>query len=855
MFREATVRSLRHHSLLRTNQFDVDSRVAGLVERFRVQHREGLADALSERLGVFSQQSSKWQPELLHFLLELSDQPTQKSKLDDLELLRAPEEEIPPPLTWEDIAKEDGWDQDPGIWRSIDYSDSSDGDVYHGGDGSSAVSDTSSVLDQPSRGKQPEDFIVTSNDRTAFERVQESQEWRDADPVPDSEGRMRKVPVTEFHVVREVLFMLHGLPTSLFDTEIRLVSTYQLTELSWDAHRAVLTSFAESGRRLKTLRTFAKLPQNTALLQVFRDCVERSLRTLDGHLSAIETRFVATHDDVVVSLIALQDELRPPLQPLNSLSEIVLQLLEEPNVGPFKHLELLFEQVGISQLGGSTPTFDLLARMFFDCFQVYLRPIRQWMEDGHLIPGDRIFFVSESSTQVPLSYIWQSQYKLRRTPDGKLHAPKFLQPSAGKIFKAGKSIVVLKQLGKYAPFQASQDQQEPRLDFNTVYSKDLELAPFSELFHIAFDGWIQSKHQTTSETLKRNLFDSCGLWLTLNALETIYFMSDGSVADLFANQLFRMLDSQNPRWHDRYALSGLAQEAFSGKLDAYRVSVAVSAEGARKPLVAARGSVKTALPEVSISYRMAWPVQIVVSGESITRYQAVFTFLLQLRRSFYVLNGNRHLHDRGPAQERDAESDLYFSLRANLLWFCNAMRTYLATLVLAPSSAKLRDDLNKAHDVDAMIQVHSAFTKRVLDESCLGSKLEPIREAMLDLLDLALKLEGAHALNAQRVAEEMQELSRLSIMSSPRRARQRRYVDDSEDGELPLSQHGDGVARGDDEERTYLEVLREVQSEFDRHLRFIVGGLRAVARATSDTASGRWDILAEMLDVGVKGER
>src|SRR5207247_685054 len=129
------------------------------------------------------------------------------------------------------------------------------------------------------------------------------------------------------------------------------------------------------------------------------------------------------------------------------------------------------------------------------------------------------------------------------------------------------------------------------------------------------------------------------------------------------------------------------------------------------------------------------------------------------------------------------EHALYYSLRSKLLWFCDSFDAYLTSLVLAPGVTKMRADLRKAADVDAMIAVHSRFLKEMIDEACLGSRLDPIRECILDLPD--------------------------------------------------------------------MDILRGIQADFGRHLRFIAGGLRGVARASSDTAAGKWEMLAERLEMGV----
>ncbi|KAK1967210.1 Spc97/Spc98 family protein [Colletotrichum sublineola] len=856
VMRESSLRSLRYHSFLRTNQFDVESQLVGLEERFRVHHREGLADAFRERLDALSQFRTKWHPDILHFLLELADRPTQKTQLSDLELLKEPGEDTEPPLRWEDIAKEDGWHEDADIWKSIDYSDNS-GDEYGEleSETSNESDDTSLSTLDVSSSRRPEDFEIASSDETALKEVQDSQAWR-TEANTASSARQHKVPITEFQAAREALFMLQGLPTTLFLKDGLPDPAYQILSVAWDTYKALITCFAESGRQLFLLRSFSKRVQTAPLFQVFRDNVVASLQSFDKKISAIQGRLAVARGDTVVSMAAILEELRPHLEPLRSLSEIVRQLYEPANGGAFRFLELIYDEIGIAQLSGRNATYELLGRIFFNCFQVYLRPIRLWMSEGQLMPGDKVFFVSESSTQVPLRQIWQEQFKLRRTSDGVLHAPSFLQPSVGKVFTAGKSIVVLKHLGKFESLREHWDEEEPPLTFDTICPPGLELAPFPELFTSSFNLWMQSKYHATSETLKQALFDSCGLEANIEALQKLYLMADGAAADEFCKGVFARLDALRPDWHDRYSLSGLAQEAFSSRVDATRLFVSVRLEGQKKSVVAARDLIRTALPEVLLQYRLPWPVQLVVTEDTIAQYQAVFTLLMQTRRAVGLIQRNRILDELASRRDIWGSRALYYLLRSKLMWFCNCIQAYLATLVLAPYTESLHRSLRQAYDVDAMIGLHATFVKQVADAACLGKKLDPIRGGILDIMDLAAKLEDAQSASVAEEAEEAQELSRLSTMSSPMKASPRRrkpvvYAEDSDDDGAIES--GDRSKRGAiNAGKGYHECLWEIKTDFERHLRFICGGLRGVARASSDEAAVKWDLLAEMLEAGVK---
>ncbi|CCF43013.1 hypothetical protein CH063_12838 [Colletotrichum higginsianum] len=333
-------------------------------------------------------------------------------------------------------------------------------------------------------------------------------------------------------------------------------------------------------------------------------------------------------------------------------------------------------------------------------------------------------------------------------------------------------------------------------------------------------------------------------------------MADGAAADEFCKGLFARLDALRPDWHDRYSLSGLAQEAFSLRVDTTRLFVTVRLEGQKKPVVAARDLIRTALPEVLLQYRLPWPVQLVVTEDTITQYQAVFTLLMQIRRAMSLIQRTRILDELAYRRDIWGSRALYYLLRSKLMWFCNCIQTYLATLVLAPYTENLRQSLRQAYDVDAMIGLHATFMRQVVDAACLGRKLDPIRGGILDILDLAARLEDAQSASVAEEAEEAQELSRLSIMSSPMKASPRRrkpavYAEDSDDDRA--GSFGGRAKRGAiNAGKGYHQCLREIKTDFERHLRFICGGLRGVARASGDEAAVKWDLLAEMLEVGVK---
>ncbi|KAL2062720.1 hypothetical protein VTL71DRAFT_5792 [Oculimacula yallundae] len=880
--RESALRALRFHSCPRTNQFEVTSQLEGLEEKFRVYNEDPLADALRERLNKLSSLQVKWMPEILNLLLELSDQPVTKSKLEKLDFLKEPEPDSGPTLKWKDLVAQDPLLREKSVWRNVDFTagDSDTEEWYE--DSRSEVSVQSDTTAQSSVGdefnRRPDEHAVDTIDPLALDELRKQQFWRKTPNVSGIKLATVKKGITELQAVREVLFMLAGLQTSLFEVDtqqsmvIRPSKGYALKHASPEAFFRIINAFADDGSALALLRLWIRSPQSIPLLQVLQSTLLDRIRDFDRRLSDIQQRFIVPKEDIVVSLLSIQAELASHILPLVRLSNIIKKLETERYAHAFRYLEMIYDETCTSQMNGDEETYEYLGRVFFDCFKMYLRPIRTWMEEGQLANDDKVFFVSEAPGELDLPSLWQSRYKIRRTHDGVLHAPKFLQAAANRIFNTGKSVVVLKHLNRYESLRSA-GGAEPILDFDTVCSPSVRLAPFPDLFDSAFDGWVQSKHHYASSILRKTLFDSCGLQNSLDAFSNIYFMADGITASSFTSNIFDKLDTLNTSWNDRFALTELSQSTFGGipsvNPDRLRTNV-LTIPRKHRDVANCRRTVKV-LAVLEFKYHLSWPIQIVLTPSTITSYKRIFTFLLQIRRSSHILTRQRLISDRLTNTSSTDERAIYYVLRTGLLWFNQMLYYYLTSLVIEPLSQKMRTDLEAAEDVDAMIQVHSTYIKTAINQALLGSKLELIHKTILKILDLGIKLEDAQAANAAANKEalehqqEMMDLSMASLglqtprkkakqfMRTPRSARNDLDSSDEEEDEdvdVDLSLLSEALGE-DKEELSYIEKLRKMKADFDRLVRFVASGLKGVARAGGGEEARSWEALGEILESGL----
>ncbi|KUJ17351.1 uncharacterized protein LY89DRAFT_51517 [Mollisia scopiformis] len=879
--KETALRALRQNNYPRTNQFDVNSRLDGLEEKFRVYLEDPLADALRERLNTLSNLEVKWAPEILHLLLELSDRPLQNSKVEDLDFLKEPEPDADPPLLWKDLAADDPLLREKSVWANVDFgAEDSDTDRYDDSrseaSGSTDLTGQSSIEEDPSR--RPEDHAVHTLSKEGLETLRYEQFWHKTPTVDGVKLETVRRPISELQAIREVLFMLGGLPTSIFENTtpatIEPSKAFILKHASPEAFIKLSTSFAEQGSTILLLRLWTRRSQSIPLLQAFQGSMSTRLAEFDALLASIQLRFVAPPEDIIISLLAIQEEIKLLARLLRRLSEIARKLDDGPYGHAFRYLEALYDETCTSQMAGDDEMYSFMGSIFFECLQVYLRPIRAWMEDGELDKDDKIFFIIETSGDVEPALIWDSRFKIRQTQAGILHAPRFLHAAANKVFNTGKSVVVLKHLKQFGILQGSRSDLEPSLDFYNVCNPAiLQLAPFSELFDTAFDAWIKSKHHQASSLLRKTLFNSCSLHTALDALSHIYFIADGITGSKFSSYVFDKLDTLNSSWNDRFTLTELCQSTFgtlpSVAADRIRMNV-LPLHRKHQDVVKCRQSLK-ALAVLEIKYHLAWPIQTIITPANMSSYKRIFTFLLQIQRSTHILSRQRLVMDTLMQNSGTDERALYYSLRMRLLWFNQMLYYYLTSLVLEPCTQKMQADLKDAGDVDAMIQVHSAYLKTTIDQALLGSKLELIHKTILKILELGIKLEDAQAANAtsnKETMEHQQERMDLSMASlglqTPRRktksqqfsrsVRSRQHESSSDEEEEDINVDLSILSSAfneDDGDTLFVEKLRKMKSEFDRLIHFVASGLKGVARAGTGQEGKSWDTLAEMLESGL----
>ncbi|KAF1996457.1 hypothetical protein P154DRAFT_472656 [Amniculicola lignicola CBS 123094] len=776
--KDLATRGLRAHVHARTNQFEVETSYKGLDEKFRVLDRDDLADALQTRLKELEAKTSKWKPEFLYLLLQLSDRPVDNSDVAALEILRPPPS--PEPLTWSQIIADDPL-SDEEIWKDIDYAaESSEDEKTPKIKETKAGSLLSSVEDEDLYNAVSCVALVATS---SLSQVEDAQFWKES---PEEESR--KVEFSELQAIRETLFMLAGLETSLYHADkrngsIRVDQKYIFSHAIPKTTHHLFSQLADIGRDLYRLRQWTKRSSSLPLIQTFEAAVGRRLQDYDRTLASLQCRYLLPTTPTAVSMLELHDEVRRTSMPLLQLSKMVSDIEPMLLVNPFIHLETLYEQIIEAQMTLRKDLFDYGSRLFFESLQTYLNPIRKWMESGELGANDETFFVFESDSGMEMASLWHDRFVLRRGQGNALRSPTFLHPAAQKIFNTGKSIVFLKELGIYGTGLAS-SEPEPRLDHESVCGtgSEVPLAPFAELFQAAFETWIRSKYSLASTVLRSHLFKEYGLLRILENFQIIHFGANGSVFQDFADAIFERRDSRQRGWNDRFLLTELARGIFATALnpgDVEKLVVRSSRSSTESR------SVKT-LSSITIDYALPWPIQNIILRSSTPTFHQLFTLNLQIHRAKALLQAIPFRALLSPHQHL---TNLAYKLRQRLTWLVDILRSYVTETVIMPATAAMTAAIQKAEDIDEMAGIHLKYLARLQEQSLLSENLRPILRAVVALLDLAVAFADIY------------------------------------------SQVG--------------EKLRNIDEQFGKLLPFVIAGLRSVGRVGAEPV---WEMLAERLE-------
>ncbi|KAG9141487.1 hypothetical protein Leryth_001920 [Lithospermum erythrorhizon] len=436
----------------------------------------------------------------------------------------------------------------------------------------------------------------------------------------------------------------------------------------------------------------------------------------------------------------------------------------QPMMGSMQALAIIIKKVSSSNLIGSAVlnllqsqakamagdhvVRSLLEKMTQCASTAYLRILERWVYEGVIDDPYGEFFISENKSLQKESLsqdydakYWKQRYSLKDD------IPIFLASSAGTILTTGKYLNVMRECGHNIQVPVVESSKLMSYGSNHHYLECVKVAyefASGELLNL-----IKEKYDLMGKlkSIKHYLLLDQGDFL-------VHFM------DIAREELMKKPDDISVE--KLQSLLDLALRTTCAAADPCHEDLTCYVE--RTTLLKRLSTLKdlektlgenitfeepvsiTGLETFTLSFKVHWPLSLVISRKALTKYQLIFRLLFhckhvnrQLCAAWQVHQGARKLDMQGIAV---SVSSL---LCRNMLKFINSLLHYLTFEVLEPNWHIMHNRLQSAKSIDEVIQCHDFFLDKCLRECLLLSpvlvkKMEKLQSICLQYAAAAQRL-------------------------------------------------------------------------------------------------------------------
>ncbi|XP_012985089.3 gamma-tubulin complex component 5 isoform X2 [Melopsittacus undulatus] len=243
----------------------------------------------------------------------------------------------------------------------------------------------------------------------------------------------------------------------------------------------------------------------------------------------------------------------------------------------------------------------------------------------------------------------------------------------------------------------------------------------------------------------------------LQAMRNFFLLEAGDTMYDFYTSIFDKI-REKETWQNVAFLNVQLQEAVGQRYpeDSARLSISFeSVDAAKKKLPV------HALDGLTLSYKVPWPVDIVISLECQKIYNQVFLLLLQIKWAKYSLDvlrfdelvcaaenpqvkegtslqqGTLPLFSPQPESIKQ-QIHRMFLLRVKLMHFVNSLHNYIMTRILHSTGLEFQHQVEEAKDLDQLIKIHYRYLSTIHDRCLLREKVSFVKEAIMKVLNLVL---------------------------------------------------------------------------------------------------------------------
>eukprot|EP00262_Sarcandra_glabra_P005396 TRINITY_DN16927_c0_g1_i2.p1 TRINITY_DN16927_c0_g1~~TRINITY_DN16927_c0_g1_i2.p1 ORF type:complete len:676 (-),score=109.98 TRINITY_DN16927_c0_g1_i2:217-2073(-) len=424
---------------------------------------------------------------------------------------------------------------------------------------------------------------------------------------------------------------------------------------------------------------------------------------------------------------------QPMMGSMHALSIVVQKALANNLLGSAV-LNLLQSQA--VAMAGDNAVRSLLEKMTECASSAYLCILERWVYEGVIDDPYGEFFIAEnkslqkeSLTQDYDAKYWKHRYSLK---DG---IPSFLTNAAGTILTTGKYLNVLRECGHNVQIPTSENSKLMSLGTNHHY---LEC--------------IKAAYDFASGELLNLIKEKYDLIAKLRSMKHYFLLDQGDFLvhfmDIARDELAKRPDEISVE--KLQSLLDLALRTTAAAADPCHEDLTCYVERSSLPkrlgklkdlepgiknLLAHPSEISmpvsdgndqtepvsiTGMETFSLSYKVQWPLSLVISRKALTKYQLIFRFLFHCKHVNRQLCGAWQVHQGVRAHNTLGTAISQSSLLCRcMLKFISSLLHYLTFEVLEPNWHLMHNRLQTAKSIDEVIQYHDFFLEKCLKECLL----------------------------------------------------------------------------------------------------------------------------------------
>ncbi|EME30162.1 tubulin family protein [Galdieria sulphuraria] len=373
--------------------------------------------------------------------------------------------------------------------------------------------------------------------------------------------------------------------------------------------------------------------------------------------------------------------------------------------------------------------------------------IRKWVLDGELDDPYEEFFIA-SRQGITAEDIWEKKFYIRQSM-----VPSFLaiEPYLiSSILSCGKTMVFLRKCCSDGSWLSDKFREPSFREKSLGYNQVDSLRAF-----------VQTVCEASSNRLKFLLFEKFLLKGHCMALRNLILLGQG---DFVQNLLDSLAADLNEPSSDLYRnnLLGTLDASLRSSSAAVTIANALNAEDSTidnfTNEVLDRMDVRLLHPSsgaqgwdiFSLDYRFDVPLTSIFTKDVMEMYRKISRFLWYLKRSNYLLCTTWNMHFLSSSEERrntklqmkpnarTLYNKIHF-VRMKMMHFVENFQYYVMFEVLEISWNELLNKLQKAQDMDELIQAQRLFISKILEKLMLKEKFRSQYERIRQLLDLTVR--------------------------------------------------------------------------------------------------------------------